>query len=150
MLFLFKKKSREFFLGPLLRNSVCSQRLLLEALLLVKMIWFLLCTWKLHMSAVFLKQFGAAQQNQGFLHIFTFLRYSSTIWTKGLVLCVWKTVRIQRNARVPGWFQYTRSETREKNNSYNFILLPETLPQQKQQYCHSHIELQKETIYILK
>ena len=53
MLFLFKKKSREFFLGPLLRNSVCRQRLLLEALLLVKMIWFLLCIWKLHMSAVF-------------------------------------------------------------------------------------------------
>ena len=40
----------------------------------------------LHMEtsyvSVFFKQFGAAQQNQGFLHIFTFLRYSSTIWTK--------------------------------------------------------------------
>ena len=58
----------------------------------------------LHMGQRFFKKpFVAAQQNQGFLYIFTFLRYSSTIWTKVcLVLCVWKTVRIQGNARVPG------------------------------------------------
>ena len=37
--------SRESFLCPLLCNRVCGQRLLLEALLLVKMIWFLLCIW---------------------------------------------------------------------------------------------------------
>ena len=92
--------SRESFLGPLLCNRVCGQHLLLEALLLVKMIWFLLCIW---VSVFFKKPFVAAQQNQGFLYIFTFLRYSSTIWTKVcLVLCVWKTVRIQGNARVPG------------------------------------------------
>ena len=43
--------SRESFLCPLLCNRVCGQRLLLEALLLVKMIWFLLCIW----VSVFLK-----------------------------------------------------------------------------------------------